>query len=1295
MATDYFSDCGTSGSPYVASSPTETPFYTPRLALSRRTSRYGTSSPGPSSSPPPLPADAPDLADDDNVSILDPRRFTPTLQASLVSEILSLRRDLESKIKFIENLEDDLHGARTDNESLSDELAQAIRDSRIAETRFEESEKETLSALANISNEREELKRTTVDLKDKLEASQKKIRTQEDDSDRVHELWEKERKTWNDEKRQLERRVHVTEARLRTIVTELAAHEEATHEPGASSEAEDNAHDSGLGNESDTTSVRSVSRYSCSRNGRHARNTSLCSSISIAHVQRYSLQTPTGSPMRGKFGSMTLADELVFDEDAEDMEELELDSDDFPENEMRARRALESRQSTYQDDKAKRILGLMEDDTKFTTLAYIDTGVQFSPPSSPQLALKMGLLEGAFEPRPLSKDIEANQRRKRISINTSDSPSRFMHQTSLAEPEKPPATPKISTPPSPEVPPANSMPIPTAEYCSTSTQTEPSSSPEAKITAPVVSTRAPPPPPIPVPSITIHPPQSAPTSPKEPILPPGTKNAECQTTFNLSAFTRSVSMQTEEILVDRRLNKLPPHLRPSAIKSRPTSLEPEIQQARHIQLGPLQKAPPQPQVMRPARDASHAKHLMSTARIENRYPGNNDNGPLTYDSREIPSRPFRTSSLFAGFDGASSDEGDEFGAAEFSDDEHRRAPLIHSSNRTQKHSRPLANIPTPVPEEREPSPDARQMDGGPSKGRLSGSRRSSPEKASRVSKPVRVPTLTRQPSIRRAAMIQSGTAAHFQQRSRTPSLASLESSVQSSATRPPFPVPTRSSSRKLPMSKSEGAQSPTPRGGFPKRTQGQREHDRGDGLRKVRSAAVIPRGEQGEGRRRPSSPQKPPSPRRKPNPQLPPLPNQDLTSSTYIYSSKRFSHRSQPSQGTAQTGTESTVSSTQPTTVVDAIAATMVGEWMWKYVRKRKSFGIQDSAQDTGQPGVDGTVNVAIGGVRHKRWVWLSPYERSVMWSSKQPTSESALLGKSGRKLVIQSVLDVKDNTPSPKNSGIPPLFDRSILILTPARALKFTAISKERHYLWLTALSFLAHSSVSPPVLASLPVVVPQPPEDTSRSQAPTLRRGNFGNSGRIPTPKPSAPPLRQQYSSPAAPSRENPDTSLLNHAEPIPDSAEPPVVPRYGGGSLHGRKRSSTGPRLPPPPGSTFRSFSHTAVPSISTFSTGSSNTPSNPSSVYNSNLSGRTSEASSSNRRSQNFFDAVGLVRMDAFIEPMLSEEAVHGPRSPAIGHHGSGGGAVTPRISRRRGISHLSQSTNASWRNGGWAIRDGAS
>jgi hypothetical protein len=51
-----------------------------------------------------------------------------------------------------------------------------------------------------------------------------------------------------------------------------------------------------------------------------------------------------------------------------------------------------------------------------------------------------------------------------------------------------------------------------------------------------------------------------------------------------------------------------------------------------------------------------------------------------------------------------------------------------------------------------------------------------------------------------------------------------------------------------------------------------------------------------------------------------------------------------------------------------------------------------------GRPGTDGSVNVTGNGVRHKRWVWLSPYERAVMWSTKQPANNNALMGKSGRK---------------------------------------------------------------------------------------------------------------------------------------------------------------------------------------------------------------------------------------------------------------------------------------------------------
>jgi len=78
------------------------------------------------------------------------------------------------------------------------------------------------------------------------------------------------------------------------------------------------------------------------------------------------------------------------------------------------------------------------------------------------------------------------------------------------------------------------------------------------------------------------------------------------------------------------------------------------------------------------------------------------------------------------------------------------------------------------------------------------------------------------------------------------------------------------------------------------------------------------------------------------------------------------------------------------TTLVDAVASTMVGGWMWKYVGKRPSFGVSEAALDD--------TFAKNGGTRHKRWVWLSPYERTIMWSSKQPTTGAALMGKTGRK---------------------------------------------------------------------------------------------------------------------------------------------------------------------------------------------------------------------------------------------------------------------------------------------------------
>jgi hypothetical protein len=86
--------------------------------------------------------------------------------------------------------------------------------------------------------------------------------------------------------------------------------------------------------------------------------------------------------------------------------------------------------------------------------------------------------------------------------------------------------------------------------------------------------------------------------------------------------------------------------------------------------------------------------------------------------------------------------------------------------------------------------------------------------------------------------------------------------------------------------------------------------------------------------------------------------------------------------------------------------------------------------------------------------------------------------------VTVQSVLDVKDDNPMPKGANPASQFNRSILVLTPERALKFTATTRERHYVWLTALSFLSHSPLSFGDLAALPPIPQEPakPPDLGR---------------------------------------------------------------------------------------------------------------------------------------------------------------------------------------------------------------------
>jgi hypothetical protein len=281
--------------------------------------------------------------------------------------------------------------------------------------------------------------------------------------------------------------------------------------------------------------------------------------------------------------------------------------------------------------------------------------------------------------------------------------------------------------------------------------------------------------------------------------------------------------------------------------------------------------------------------------------------------------------------------------------------------------------------------------------------------------------------------------------------------------------------------------------------------------------------------------------------------------------------------------------------------------------------------------------------------------------------------------VAIQSVLDVKDDNSPPKGMG--QIFNRSILILTPARALKFTAVSAERHYVWLTALSFLAHSSQAVPEIVQAPLPAPQPqpqPQpaipnfEVPRQGGARLRKNGIRDSIRVAKGKTST--ARSGPTSVHSSQHCGTDHSIREvesfyssrtDPNPIPSAADPPIVPRFSERGSHGhplghsRKRSNTGSRIPPP--LSFRGFSgpigtggHAPTSSTAGMSVGTngssdiyqSQPASSVSAGYNGmSVSGRSSVRTSdaSNRPGavvNNFFDAVGTMRMEAFISPMVS-------------------------------------------------------
>lgn len=975
---------------------------------SRRSRRSVTPPARISASPPPMPGSdktdksdrvRKDTATDENISILDPRRFTPTLHANLVSEILTLRRDQEDKIKVIENLETSLQSTREEEDAIQTTLQTTAKENRSLKRQLALLEGGTSSALGELARERDEAVEQAAESRRKLEAAQKKLKSHEEDTEKTQESWSKDKDAWEEERRKMERKIHVAEARLQMLLDEVAAFQ-ANQANGPSLTEEDETDD--RGRDSDAGSIRSMS---------------------IRESVRFSLLN------KGAIGQ-TLADELDFDDDSDCQTDANgrdsvlsnhrhMRTDSRASTRSKTHRRHHSGESLVRPGSVARgrfqtqlhragIIQEDEEDMQWHTPAkavYTDTGVQYSPPPSPKappankshnsMPSGVSALAAKWEKHHEDTSTEANQRKKRVSIARPVSiqpvlpPPKQMVSASAQTvdmPLSPPRTP--STPTRPAPPPPEAKPI---AMVSAATQTVAPVSP-ARPATPPNDTLA-------IPSIAIHPPTSQPSSPKQARLPQHFRDAACQVSLS-SVPTASAGIQTEEIRIDQRLDKLPAHLHPSAVTSRPTSPAnptptPPPEPAQSFTPVPGNLPPRNPKRLTSQKSLSDiASSPRPSLDAEARDILLFDSGPSPEQSL-IAQKSQRISSMFSAFhDVSSADEIDDSADADVSDTEFRTAL---SAPRAVKSPEPGRATPTSKMDSPEQPSQRKFSNGRESVQTVEAASVNGSFKANRVSmtKPALKPSAMAggktAGGMRKAAMIQNGIAAHQEE----------------NPSDPPFPIPTRASSRQPLFSRapSDGNRSPTRKG--VRTTQ-----YRANSLRKSRSAAPVPYGKNRSRRKNSRSP--PYSPDVPHTPTIPPVPknarefvtpknerlrgrghrhqNSGTTATTEVTQLTQATHTTQ-----ATGGAQSNTSSQAASGVVDAIAQTMVGEWMFKYVRRRKSFTM----------GADNSNRDDTSNDRHKRWVWLAPYERAILWSSKQPSSGSALLGKSGRKRKFYCCFDL------------------------------------------------------------------------------------------------------------------------------------------------------------------------------------------------------------------------------------------------------------------------------------------------
>lgn len=925
---------------------------------------------------------------------------------SLVSQIHSLKKELESKDALIQTLEESLHQTRSENERLTEDATTQKAEVKSVKFQMQSLERDMLQEFENTVRERNNAIDSVADTRKRLEVSKKKVRAQEEDADRSHTLWEKDRRDLEDKNRKLEGKNHLLEEHLKTMAAAMEAQNIAQNQPGVD-----------VGN--DKFGARTGSRQS---------NRSLDDiyedkeATGFRDSRMNGLRRPGGSQV----GGLSLAEELELGDDDEDDEE-----DDEYHRAMRSPNALpeeiQPSRRYSEDEKARKVMGFHDRSSsqasvtvkdvptssprKQPAVSYTDTAMQCSPPSSPMPHMRQ--MEIGSEKTVEQTEHAANQSRKRVAI-----PNIFVEQTSTPKSEAPQA----------EATKASRMvsagcqtvaeitanvyealvfaPASVKETKSSSSQTSDDGLPRSKSASNRLSS-----PPMDVPVIAIHPPASRPASSHNGVvLPPRTKNAGCQVVIEMPRNQRSTSMQTE-VQTEKRPVRIPPRLQfsyPSSQYNERRTQAPETPRASAAESSKriVPVVPPKSStraIPSPPIETDGTRQWPTSPKFEDAYPGNNDNGPLNGKDRSGPRRPIRSESIFAGFD--ATDDGNEKVPSDFSDDSFgNAAPIRKTLSKVQNSWKlvPQSNdavldilgSATTKEKGEQQSNDSNKKPMVIAKGPSQTTSKTFQTKAAEIHR--KPPSTTKEADVRRQALVSKGIAEHAQ-RARSPSAPNAPGK-EAAIIPPPFPVPTRSSSRRIPVSASDGAVSPSPyatsfftarRGQDPGRPPIKRKM-----LRKTQSAAAVTK---------PSAPAYPPPPLPKSSSSSMPgrpksprvLPNQFVLPYDDVAElPKQLPKVTRPK---SHTGGASIEAPSQQTSVVDAIAQTMVGEWMWKYVRKRTSFGVTETPAAEFEMVRSGEAGNS-SGVRHKRWVWLAPYENAVIWSSKQPTSGPALLGKGGRK---------------------------------------------------------------------------------------------------------------------------------------------------------------------------------------------------------------------------------------------------------------------------------------------------------